>query len=33
MRQWGNDAEVLEPQEMREYMLKMAKREVVMYSR
>jgi predicted DNA-binding transcriptional regulator YafY len=33
MRQWGSDAEVVEPQEMREYMLKMAKREVEMYSK
>lgn len=33
MRQWGGDAEVLEPQEMRDYMLKIAKREVEMYSK
>jgi predicted DNA-binding transcriptional regulator YafY len=33
MRQWESDAEVLEPQEMREYMLEMARREVDMYSR
>lgn len=32
MRQWGPDAEVLEPKEMREYMLEMARREVEMYS-
>jgi predicted DNA-binding transcriptional regulator YafY len=33
MRQWGPDAEVLEPKAMREYMLEMARREVEMYSR
>jgi hypothetical protein len=33
MTQWGCDAEVLEPQEMREYKLEIAKREVEMYSR
>jgi predicted DNA-binding transcriptional regulator YafY len=32
MRQWGSDAEVLEPPEMREYMLEIAKREVEMYN-
>lgn len=32
MSQWGCDAEVLEPQEMREYKLEIAKREVEMYS-
>ncbi len=31
MRQWGSDAEVLEPKEMRDYMLEMAKKEVEMY--
>ncbi len=33
MNQWGCDAEVLEPQEMREYKLEIAKREVKMYSK
>ena len=33
MRQWGADAEVLEPREMREYMLKIATRELAMYNR
>ncbi|HWP47355.1 MAG TPA: WYL domain-containing protein [Candidatus Limnocylindrales bacterium] len=31
VRQWGPDAEVLEPEEMRQYMLNMARREVEMY--
>ncbi|MEM2890676.1 MAG: WYL domain-containing protein, partial [Candidatus Hadarchaeum sp.] len=33
VRQWGPDAEVLEPEEMRQYMLNMARREVEMYGR
>jgi len=33
MRQWGSSAEVLEPQEMREYMLEEARREMEMYSK
>ena len=31
MRQWGSDAEVLEPQAMRDYMLTMAQAEAAMY--
>ncbi len=33
MRQWESDAEVLEPEDMRDYMLEIAKREVEMYSK
>jgi predicted DNA-binding transcriptional regulator YafY len=33
MRHWGSDAEVLEPQEMRDYMLEMARKEVEMYNK
>lgn len=32
MRQWGSDAEVLEPPEMRDYMLAMARKEVELYA-
>ena len=31
MRQWGSDAEVLEPQAMRDYMLTMTQAEAAMY--
>jgi len=33
MRRWCQDAEVLEPQEMRDYMLEIARQEVAMYER
>jgi predicted DNA-binding transcriptional regulator YafY len=33
MHQWESDAEVFEPQEMQEYMLKMARREMEMYNK
>ena len=33
MRRWCADAEVLEPQEMRDYMLDIARQEIEMYTK